>query len=100
MPPYGGSRYEAQMGKIQTMMQTSERTAVTAEATGELMRTTFECRQVRRKGGDVVDVHFNVEVTIALRRWFMVRASYERCLRTRVAAPATRLHGISTPSRW
>jgi integrase/recombinase XerC len=35
-------------------------------------------RQVRRKGGDVVDVHFNVEVTIALRRWCWQRRQYRR----------------------
>jgi site-specific recombinase XerD len=32
--------------------------------------------QVRRKGGRVVDVHFNVEVTIALRRWYWQRRQY------------------------
>jgi integrase/recombinase XerC len=35
-------------------------------------------RQVRRKGGHVVDVHFNVEVTIALRRWLWQRRHYAR----------------------
>lgn len=33
---------------------------------------------VRRKGGRIVDVHFNVEVTIALRRWLWMRRSYTR----------------------
>lgn len=33
-------------------------------------------RQVRRKGGDVADVHFNVEVTIAVRRWLWQRRLY------------------------
>jgi integrase/recombinase XerC len=35
-------------------------------------------RQVRRKGGDMVDVHFNVEVTIALRRWMWERRRYPK----------------------
>lgn len=34
--------------------------------------------QVRRKGGRIVDVHFNVEVTIALRRWLWQRRQYPR----------------------
>ena len=35
-------------------------------------------RSVHRKGGDRLDVHFNVEVTIALRRWLWQRRLYPR----------------------
>jgi site-specific recombinase XerD len=38
--------------------------------------------QVRRKGGRIVDVHFNVEVTIALRRWLWQRRQYPRAADT------------------
>lgn len=38
-------------------------------------------RGVRRKGGDLVDVHFNVEVTIALRRWLWERRRYSHAER-------------------
>ena len=33
-------------------------------------------RSVRRKGGKVLSVHFNVDVTIALRRWLWQRREY------------------------
>lgn len=45
----------------------------------DLGKVDFEAerfRQVRRKGGDIIDVHFNAEVTIALRRWLWHRKEY------------------------
>lgn len=42
----------------------------TADFEGEVFRS------VRRKGGKVLPVHFNVDVTIALRRWLWQRREY------------------------
>jgi NAD(P)-dependent dehydrogenase (short-subunit alcohol dehydrogenase family) len=44
-PRYNGTRYEGSMAKIQTMMQTSARTALTADAVGEFIRTIVEVRR-------------------------------------------------------
>jgi NAD(P)-dependent dehydrogenase (short-subunit alcohol dehydrogenase family) len=42
---YDGTRYELAMAKIKAMMQTSERTAFTAEVAGELIRNIVEVRR-------------------------------------------------------
>jgi len=41
-----------------------------------LISRTEVFRTVRRKGGKVQPVHFNVDVTIALRRWLWQRKEY------------------------
>jgi NAD(P)-dependent dehydrogenase (short-subunit alcohol dehydrogenase family) len=46
---YDGTRYEVAMAKIKTMMQTSERTVVTAEAVGDLIRTIVEARRPKTR---------------------------------------------------
>ncbi len=44
-PRYNGTRYEGSMAKIKTMMQTAERTALTADDAGEFIRTIAEARR-------------------------------------------------------
>lgn len=48
-PRYDGTRYELAMAKIKAMMQTSERTAFTADAAGVLIRNIVEVRRPKTR---------------------------------------------------